>query len=57
MESLLLSCGALSSPTMCRFMPALSDPTLERRHTVWIILGCRARIRGREFGLDLADYV
>src|ERR1700735_2550638 len=27
MESLLLSCGALSSPTMCRFIPALSDPS------------------------------
>jgi hypothetical protein len=25
MESLLLSCGALASPTMCRFIPALSD--------------------------------
>ena len=26
MESLLLSCGALASPTMCRFIPALSVP-------------------------------
>jgi hypothetical protein len=26
MESLLLFCRALSSPTMCRFIPALSVP-------------------------------
>jgi hypothetical protein len=39
MESLLLSCGALSSPTMCRFIPALpvhetpcSRPLGERPH-------------------------
>jgi hypothetical protein len=28
MESLLLSCRALSSPTMCRFIPALSVPSM-----------------------------
>jgi hypothetical protein len=32
MESLLLSCGALSSPTMCRFIPALAVPFFHGVH-------------------------
>ena len=35
MESLLLSCGALSSPTMCRFSPAFSVPPLTKRQFHW----------------------
>jgi len=30
MESLLLSCRALASPTICRFIPALSVPGFPR---------------------------
>jgi hypothetical protein len=35
MESLLLSCGALASPTMCRFIPALSDDYFPEQKCRW----------------------
>ena len=39
MESLLLFRRALSSPTMCRFIPALLDCTPEVRHAASHLIG------------------
>ena len=40
MESLLLSCGALASPTMCRFIPALSDHKSFDQFILFRVFGC-----------------
>jgi hypothetical protein len=42
MESLLLLGRALASPTMCRFIPALSDPTSNLR---FLPVGLNSRLR------------
>ena len=43
MESLLLSCRALSSPTMCRFIPALPVPSMPERAIRVRCVGCKNR--------------
>jgi len=39
MESLLPSCGALSSPTICRFIPALPSPVFPSFHPGALVPG------------------
>ena len=48
MESLLLFRRALSSPTMCRFIPALSVPSTPGFAEVGVTMICRRALR-RQF--------
>ena len=46
MESLFLFRRALSSPTMCRFIPALSVPELEKTYDAGRTLKRAGRLKG-----------